>query len=240
MIVSLMRKLPVLVLASLAAGGAFGSSIALMSTGDTDISESPADNNNGGSTTFTSGANGRVERSRGLIRFDLTDQIPGNASIQAVSLTLVCTQVPGMGPADSTFDLHRLLVDWGEGTGFNPDNDFGRPALSGEATWNNRFHPSSPWSVPGAAAPGDFSSAVSSSVFVQGVGAYAFPTSAAMVAAVQAWVLRQSVCEFRLDHYLRVGKCYPEPSQFWLTREHHCREPAHLDGAICHPGHADD
>ena len=188
MIVSLIRKLPVLALASLAAGGAFGSSITVMSSGDTDISESAPDNNNGGSNSFTSGANGQVERSRGLIRFDLTGQIPDNASIQAVSLTLVCTQVPGMGPADSTFDLHRLLVDWGEGSGFNPDNDFGSPALPGEATWNNRFHPSTSWSVAGAGAPADFSSTVSSSVFVQGVGAYVFPTSAAMVADVKAWL----------------------------------------------------
>ena len=192
MIVSLIRKFPILLVASLAASGAFGDSVMLMSSGDTDISESPPDNNNGGSTSFTSGANGRLERSRGLIRFDLAGQIPDNASIQAVSLTLVCTQIPGMGPADSTFDLHRLLVDWGEGSGFNPDNDFGRPALPGEATWNNRFHPSTPWSVVGAAAPGDFSSTVSSFVFVQDVGAYVFPTSDAMVADVKTWLASPS------------------------------------------------
>jgi hypothetical protein len=188
MFVRLIRKFPILLLASLAAGGAFGDSVMLMSSGDTDISESPPDNNNGGSTSFTSGANGRLERSRGLIRFDLAGQIPDNASIQAVSLTLVCTQVPGMAPADSLFDLHRLLVDWGEGSGFNPDNDFGRPALAGEATWNHRFYPATSWSIAGAAAPGDFSSAVSSSVLVQNVGAYIFPTSAAMVSDVKAWL----------------------------------------------------
>ncbi len=182
------KGIAILGLTILAAGGVFGDSVAITPSGDTDISATAPDNNNGGSSSFTSGANGRLEISRGLIRFDLTGQIPDNALIQSVSLTLVCTMIPAMGPVDSIFDLHRLLVDWGEGSGFNPDNDFGSPAQPGDATWNDRLYPSTSWSVAGAAAPGDFLSTVSSSVLVQNVGIYVFPSSTAMVEDVKAWL----------------------------------------------------
>jgi hypothetical protein len=164
--------------------GATGS-VTLTSVADMHLRESNPDNNAGGNTAFASGTNLAGKRSRGLVRFDLAS-IPANASIQSASVTLTCTQVPS-GAADSTFDLRRVVVDWGEGTGTS-GNDAGRAAITGETTWNNRFHPSIPWSIPGAAAPTDFSSTVSASKFVQNTGVYILSSTAALVADIEQWL----------------------------------------------------
>jgi hypothetical protein len=126
-----------------------------------------------------------VPGSRGLIRFDLAaQQIPSSAIIRSVTLTLTVVHVPGGSPADSTFDLHRVLVNWGEGAATGT----GRMAMAGEATWNHRLHPSTSWSALGAAAPGDFLSTVSGAKFIQGLGSYTFSSTSNMVADVQQWL----------------------------------------------------
>lgn len=181
------RFVLILILAGMIAPNSFGDSVTLTSSADTDLFEPAPDNNTGGNPTFIAGANSGLKLSRGFLRFNLAGQIPANASIQSVSLTLTVTQVP-LSPADSTFDLHRVLVDWGEGTGFSNSGDAGRAAVAGEATWNNRFHPSTSWSVVGAAAPGDFSSTVSASKFIQDVGSYTFSSTPEMVADVEQWL----------------------------------------------------
>jgi hypothetical protein len=178
------RRFSLLLLASLIASNTFGDSVTLIPSGDTTIDEAAPDNNFGGSADFSSGTNGFLTRSRGLVRFNLTGQIPSNVSIQSVTLTLIVVHVPASSPADSTFDLHRLLVDWGEGTG----SSSGTPAVTGDATWNHRFHPSTSWSAAGAAAPGDFSSTVSASAFVQGLGSYTFGSTSNMVSDVRQWL----------------------------------------------------
>ncbi|MEY2531956.1 MAG: hypothetical protein QOI96_2041, partial [Verrucomicrobiota bacterium] len=145
----------------------------------------------GGNPTFIAGTNNNLKRSHGLVRFNLAGQIPANASIQSASLTLTVTNVP-FAPTDSTFDLHRVLVDWGEGTGFSNSGDAGRAAVAGEATWNHRFHPSTSWSAVGAAAPGDFSSTVSASQPVHLQGAYTFSSNPALVSDVKQWLANPS------------------------------------------------
>jgi hypothetical protein len=174
-------------LGGMIASSTFGDSVNLTASADTDLFEPAPDNNTGGNPTFIAGANFNLKRSRGLVKFDLASQIPSNASIQSASLTLTVTMVPAT-PTDSTFDLHRVLVDWGEGTGFSSSGDAGRAAVAGEATWNNRFHPSTSWSAVGAAAPGDFSSTVSALQFVHLQGAYTFSSTPALVADVKQWL----------------------------------------------------
>ena len=190
MLDSIKRLFFLSLLSVLVVSGASADSVTLTSTADTHLFEPAPNNNAGGNPTFISGTNLSLKRSRALIKFNVS-QIPANASIQSVTLTLTCTQVP-FSPADSTFDLRRLLVDWGEGTGTSSSGDAGRAALTGEATWNNRFHPSTAWSAPGAAAPADFSSTVSGSKLIQDVGIYTFGSTSGMVADVQQWLTNPS------------------------------------------------
>jgi hypothetical protein len=93
-------------------------------------------------------------------------------------LTVVTTPSGGV---NSVFDLNRLLASWGEGNG---SDHRGTPGDAGEATWNNRFGPGTPWVTPG----GDFLSTPSASRSVAGNGAYAFNSITGLVSDVQRWV----------------------------------------------------
>jgi hypothetical protein len=148
--------------AAILASIAFADSVTLISTADTAIAEKWPNNNTGGNDTFVVGSNIAGQRSHGLIKFNFSP-IPANASIQSVSLTLTIVGQP-YAPASATFDLHRMLISWGEGTGTS-SADSGRLAVAGESTWNARLYPSTAWSAVGAAAPVDFSSTVSASAF---------------------------------------------------------------------------
>src|SRR5256885_5956068 len=145
------KRLFLLLLSVFVASSLFADSVTLTSSGDTAIAEKWPNNNSGGNPQFVAGSNLGGQRSRGVVKFNLAGQIPSNASIQSVSLTMTVVQEPS-SPADSTFDLHRVLVAWGEGTGTSATGDAGRLAVTGEATWNHRLYPSTASSSAGAAA----------------------------------------------------------------------------------------
>jgi hypothetical protein len=102
------------------------------------------------------------------------------------------------GPMDETIGLHRLSVDWGEGTtGSDTDtvhfSGAGFDAAAGDATWNERFSGSAPWTNPGA--NGDYTPAASASSPVGPVGAnvaaptpYHWLSTPALVNDVQGWL----------------------------------------------------
>ena len=82
-----------------------------------------------------------------------------------------------------TFELHKLLADWGEGTSHAPMGEGdGAPATPNDATWRHRFFDSLFWATQG----GDFSATVSASQSVDVIGQYTW-NSAQMVADVQSW-----------------------------------------------------
>lgn len=140
--------------------------------------------NNLGRSDVVSGSTRQGEFSRGLIKFNIASQVPSNAVITSVTLRGQVVKIPASSPTGSPFGLHRLLVDWGEGT---KGGNTGSAATQNESTWNVRFFPDTAWSEPGAAAPVDFNATVSSSVFINQLGAYTFPSTANLIADVQAW-----------------------------------------------------
>jgi hypothetical protein len=126
------------------------------------------------------GVNGGETLRRGVLRFDLS-QIPAGSTITSVSLKLYCSAA-GSGTTQ-TVQLKRMLASWGEG----PSTAFGgggAPSATGDATWQHRFYPSTPWPTAG----GQFSSTVSASRSVTGQGSYTWTTTAQLVADVQSWV----------------------------------------------------
>jgi hypothetical protein len=120
----------------------------------------------------TQGPNAETARNRGLIKFDLTGQIPPSSEIKSVALTLTVAKAPTMERADSTFELHRVLRQWNEN----------------QATWNIRAGVTEFWSTPGAAAPTDYSTTISSAQFVSEPGNYTFGSTTNLIADVQAWL----------------------------------------------------
>jgi len=159
--------------------------VTLHPVADTTLFSTYPDNNLGASTQLVAGSNASSQPRRALIRFDPTSQIPANAKIQSVALTMRVMTEPPNGGIASVFDLHRLLVDWGEGTGTSKS---GIQAKNGEATWNARFYPATLWSQAGAAVSSDYSASVSASLFVGGLANYTFNSTSGLVADVQQWL----------------------------------------------------
>jgi PEP-CTERM motif len=155
--------------------------VSIHPTADTTLQEAYPTYNYGDGTSFTAGGRRQGGRTRALLLFDISGNVPAGSMINSVTLTLSCVQAPS-GGVNSTFDLNRLLASWGEGNG---SDHGGSPAGAGQATWINRFGSSgSPWSTSG----GDFISTASASRSIAGFGSYTFSSTAGLVADVQGWL----------------------------------------------------
>lgn len=162
--------------------------IALRPVADTSLFSSAPENNVGGNLSIAVGNTAGAAPIRGLIRFDPAAVIPAGARIVAITLQLQVVRTPIL-PEPATFDLHRVLVSWGEGGG-GSGNSVGTGSLAGngEATWTSRFHGAEAWSASGGAPGTDFTSAASSSADDAVAGPMTFGTTDQLVADVQAWV----------------------------------------------------
>jgi hypothetical protein len=138
------------------------------------------------------GTNTAVSPRRGIMQFDIADNVPAGATITSVQLNMVLAQVAGSGMGGGggnfTIGLYDASEDWGEGTQ-SMGSGQGGAAGTGDATWNARHYAStSPtlWSNPG----GDFSGTASQTASVgTSVGStYSWTTDTAMVADVQKWL----------------------------------------------------
>lgn len=138
--------------------------------------------NGAGDGLFTGKTNNNLIR-RALLKFDVAGNVPPDATITSVTLTLNVNKTP-IGAAPTTLSLHTLTADWGEGASNAAGQEGGGAAAqSGDATWLHSFYQSSTWANPG----GDFGSTASSGTSVPGNGTYTW-SSAQMVSDVQSWL----------------------------------------------------
>jgi hypothetical protein len=151
-----LKALLVLLLALLLAHPAAADTATFRASADTSLFE-PNPGNNLGAATLASGETANAGLTRAILRFNLTTNIPAGAKINSVRLTVRVTKVPP-GQLSSTFGLHKLLKDWGEG---RRTGDRGQAAAAGDATWTMRMAPSTPWGVPGGQSGVDYISAAS-------------------------------------------------------------------------------
>lgn len=151
---------------------------------DTTLFETYPSNNLGRVVSLAAGTTARGKRSRALLRFEVAGSLPSNAIVLSAALTLTVVRAPSGGGVDSTFRLHRMVRDWTEGNKSAPAN--GSAATAGESTWLACAFPSTLWSAPGAAAPGDFAGEASTTQFVSGFGSYEFSDLADDVARWQS------------------------------------------------------
>lgn len=159
------------------------SSIVLTPSKDNTIFQGqPANSNALGTQLLAGQANASSERA--LLAFSFSS-IPAGAVITGASLKLHCSGTPS-SPTLQAFKLHKLLEDWGEGTSVAVGTTgIGNlvPATTGDATWTNRFHPSTAWTTAG----GTFSSTITATTNVNLIGDYNW-TSAGMVTDIQNWM----------------------------------------------------
>jgi uncharacterized protein (TIGR03118 family) len=162
------------------------STIVLGPSKDNTLYQSTAgDISNGAGPSFFAGETGSLASNgirRGVIAFDIADNIPAGSTINSVTLSLhVANSVSGA----QTVELHRLSADWGEGTSnAGANGGAGAPATTNDATWVYRFYNTAPWTNVG----GDFVSTVSASASVAGIGSYTWGSTSQMVTDVQSWL----------------------------------------------------
>jgi len=173
--------------------------ITLGASHDATIFQNNVNNGSGGGNILISGTNGaQISPRRALIEFDIAGQVPAGSLIQQVQLTLVLGQFPNVGAQPtSTIGLHRVLVDWGEGTTQQqiPPNDTfggfgqGEPATEGDVTWNARFFSATTptlWATPG----GEFAPTAGALTVVSrnlNTG-YVWSSTPTLVSDVQSWL----------------------------------------------------
>jgi hypothetical protein len=133
-----------------------------------------------GQTSISDGINIR----RGLIAFDLGAQLPANAIITDVTLTLFANKLAS-NAFNSQVTLSRLTGDWGEGSSRAPSPEgAGGSAQPGDATWLHQFFSNNPWTTPG----GDFLSQPSATATITSPGVTYSWSSPALVSDVQFWI----------------------------------------------------
>src|SRR5437867_1629029 len=151
--------------------------VTLSLAADTFINSKFPDNNDGGHLWFDASTDGTGGVRRGLIRFNLAS-IPAGSTIDSAVLQLTVTKVPGLEPANSSFQIYRLNADWTEGT---QSGLSGALAAAGEATWISRMSGVADWTDPGAAS--DAEAAVSASTPVGSTLGASYDWSGASVAS---------------------------------------------------------
>jgi hypothetical protein len=139
---------------------------------------------NGAGQYLFAGRSGQSSGSirRALLAFDLSG-IPADAAVTAVRLTMNMSKTAA---GATTVSLHRVLVDWGEGSSnaTNRGGGQGTASTSGDATWIHTIFADGTWTSPG----GDFVPTASSSAAVGSNGSYTWPSTAQLVADLQAWI----------------------------------------------------
>ncbi len=146
------------------------------------IETANGDLSNGMGSSFFVGKTNQNSESirRGLIAFDIADQIPAGSTITEVQLTLNLERTPG---GDEFIELYRVLSDWGEGNS-STKGGRGAPAAKGDATWLYAFYDTDLWSESG----GDFATDISAEKMVGDVGTYVWGSTPEMVRDVQEWL----------------------------------------------------
>ena len=132
-----------------------------------------------GPTLFT-GNNGQGLARRALLSFDVAAALPAGARVDSVRLAINVSNVSNN--TTRTFTLHRVLLDWGEGTS-STSGGVGAPATVDDATWLHMRWPDRLWTTPG----GDFDAAPSASLDIAGVGLYSC-LAPRMASDVQSWL----------------------------------------------------
>ncbi len=121
-------------------------------------------NNFGAHTHVPVGQANSDRVNRGVFQFDIAGNVPGGATVTAVTFEFEVTQQGGsQGMAAVDFSLHRVTTPWVEGSG---NGNIGFESMDG-VTWENAFDdPMNP--VPWTTLGGDFDAMTSGTVLVDG------------------------------------------------------------------------
>lgn len=142
----------------------YGQSVdTLIAAQDNTLYESSnGDISNGAGPFFFAGVTNNGDLRRGLVLFDILNELPSGSIVDSVYLELWCSKIrSGSGSVD--LSLHRLNAIWGEGgSTTSSQHGQGALALTPDATWLESMIGGiipAPWNTPG----GDFQASSSAS-----------------------------------------------------------------------------
>jgi hypothetical protein len=175
----------------------FADTVYLIPSADTSLLEAFPGNNFGGQLYFTSGTTQNYTKNRGLLKFNIAGQIPANAKIKSGMLSFEVTGSTAETDKDnpSTFQLRRMLRDWGEGNKSGQPPQLGAPATTNEANWTYRFaFTTNTWGIPGGQSGVDYSTNSSGEEFFYGIerSPYYIQPHTQMTADIQSWLNQPS------------------------------------------------
>jgi len=170
------------VLLAVATTGARAGTVDIQPSKDNTLYEDlQGDLSNGAGIYFFAGKTAINELRRGLIAFDIAGSVPPGVTITDASLTMNMSKTIS-GPAPVS--LHRVGMDWGEGTADAPGQEgTGTTASGDDATWIHTFSPTQVWLSPG----GDFDAIPSSTAVVSGINVYTWESTPEMIADIEDW-----------------------------------------------------
>ena len=135
---------------------------------------------NGAGQQLFVGKTGQGDIRRALLAFDIS-ALPSGSTVISATVSLDMNKTTN-GAQD--IELRAVTSDWGEGTSDADGNEGqGTVSTTGDATWIHTFFNTGMWTTAG----GDFSSMVSATQSVVGLGIYTW-TGAAVAADVQGWL----------------------------------------------------
>jgi len=138
---------------------------------------------NGAGNHIFAGTNGGGLIRRALLKFDIAGDVPANATIDSVKLTLYMSRTSLA--SSQSLELYRGLMDWGEDTSHAGGNEGGGDSAAvGDATWLHTFFDAQLWTNHG----GDFTSTISASQAVGDTAYYSWGSTPEMVSDVQDWL----------------------------------------------------
>ena len=122
---------------------------------------------------------------RAVLRFELDNQIPAQATIDSVFLSFFIVETTA---SPQTTTVHRLTADWGEGASDADENTGGgvngANPQTGNATWFHRFFADQDWDLEG----GDFESTESATGTAGATGETVTFEGEGLVADVEVWL----------------------------------------------------
>ncbi|MDF1862489.1 MAG: PQQ-dependent sugar dehydrogenase [Verrucomicrobiales bacterium] len=138
--------------------------VTMTATRDGTLFDGYPNNASGAGERLFAGETGEPSHRRALIAFDGIPAIPAGQTLISASVTL---EVQFGAGSFQPFTLHRVNESWGEGASNSGlTGGTGTTALPGDATWNDRFHSTTPWNIPG----GSFETNPSASTLVGNSG----------------------------------------------------------------------
>jgi hypothetical protein len=167
---------------------------------------------NGAGSAMFAGRNSGSANSirRALLAFDVAGAIPAGSTIASATLTLFNDAA---NISQQIVSLHRVTRAWGEGGSLaSGGQGSGAPAAPGDATWLHRYFDTDSWSIHG----GDFTPAETSSTVVAGPGFYTWPSTSALVDALQSFLDDPSS---NYGWLLLGNESKPSTSKRFATRE---------------------